>query len=716
MVIIDRPNRALIATAVCAAGFIGAASWFGYNEIARDFRGHLAVTLRSVLNSTQQAAHAWAEHERAEALAWAESPEVVEQTQRVLREPRTHAALNASPAQNLLRLCLNGASHTRGHIGFLVISRDSVIVGASDEADLGRRVVPGNRPAAFASAWNGETVVSVPRGGAGGSSALQGTFSLAPIRDRENEVVAVLALRLDPARDFSDLFQPSRVVPTAEAFAFDRHGRLLSTGYASRKNGKHKSAVSDTLVSVGAQWFGPMADSQPNGGQAGKDGPPTVISIAQGDTGVNLRGFTRSDGVNVIGAWTWDDDLGFGIAAELDSEMAYEPLTLTRNILIGLSVLSMLLVVSAILSGRRTKQLETLLEGIPLGMLLVDGTGVVRRANAGAGKLLGYTQQQLAGKPVSDLIPEHLRTGHVKLHADFMRQPVARRMVNERQVVALHADGSVIDVEITLAPLRIAGDPLVLAMLWDIGHRLAMERALRERTEELARSNRDLEQFAYVASHDLRAPLRGIAHLADWLEAELTPGAGPESGHYLSLMRNRVRRMDGLLSSLLEYARASKSVNPAEPVDVERLVRDLAALLDWKSAFELRVSGTPPTLLTDSAALQQVLLNVMGNAVKHHDRNTGLVEITWRNADDAHEFLVSDDGPGIPEDMRNKAFEMFQTLRPRDEVEGSGMGLALVKLITERRGGTVTIESHEPRGTTIRILWPKMAVNRSLES
>lgn len=716
MVIIDRPNRALIATAACAVGFIGAASWFGYNEIARDFRGHLAVTLRSVLNSTQQAAHAWAEHERAEALAWAEAPEVVEQTQRVLREPRTHAALNASPAQDQLRRCLDGASHTRGHIGFLVISRDSVVVGASEDADLGRNVAPANRPGAFASAWNGESVVSVPRGGSSGASALQGTFALAPIRDRANDVVAVLALRLDPARDFSDLFQPSRVVPTAEAFAFDRHGRLLSTGYSPRKNAKHKAAESDSALSIGAQWFGPVSDSQPASGEAGKAGPPTVVSIAQGDTGVNLRGFARSDGANVIGAWTWDDELGFGIAAELDREMAYEPLTMTRNILIGLSLLSMLLVVTVILSSRRTKQLETVLEGIPLGMLLVDGSGVVRRANASAGKLLGYTQQQLAGKPVSELIPEHLRSGHVKLHADFMRQPVARRMVTERHVVALHADGSVLDVEITLSPVRIASDAFVLAMLWDIGHRLAMEKALRERTEELARSNRDLEQFAYVASHDLRAPLRGIAHLADWLEAELTPQAGPESGHYLSLMRNRVRRMDGLLSSLLEYARASKGVNPAEPVDVERLIRDLAALLDWKSAFELRVKGSPPTLLTDSAALQQVLLNVLGNSVKHHDRDSGLVEITWHDAGDSHAFLVSDDGPGIPEEMRNKAFEMFQTLRPRDEVEGSGMGLALVKLITERRGGTVTIESHEPRGTTIRILWPKMAATRSLES
>ncbi|MCC6651321.1 MAG: PAS domain S-box protein [Candidatus Eisenbacteria bacterium] len=678
-----------------AAGFIATAAWLGFREIEQSYRAQLAVTLGSVLSSTQQAARTWAMEEKAEALAWAQSPEVLRHSRQLLSGTAGREPLLADGSRRALVRSLEGADHTRGHRGHAVIGRDSVIVSSTRPGEIGSASALAGRTGVLDSIWNGHSVLSVPDKGDTKPGNTEGTVSIAPLRGADGRVIGALALRLDPKHYFSDLFHPGSVAPTARAFAFDRDGFRLSTGHkGAPQAGAHPSApkwrtppAAPTALPAGARR---LTAEMPEGAQ------------------LDLEGYDNAEGRRVIGARVWDETLGFGIAVEMDAADAYASLTLTGRIFTALSVLGMLLVVAVILNQRRFKQLEILLDGIPLGLLIVDQRGVIRRANPSANELFGYSPGRLAGHGLGNLLPEGQSESHEKLRAAYMLQPGPRRMGTGRLVQGRRSNGEVLNLEVALSPVRIAGEPFVLVMAWDIRERLALERELRGRTEDLARSNRDLEQFAYVASHDLRAPLRGIAHLADWIEEELSPQAGSESVHYLNLMRSRVKRMDGLLSSLLEYARASRDENRAEPIHVAKFVEDLAGLLDWPAGFTLAVRGDPPTLLTDGAALQQVLMNVLSNAVKHHDRPQGSVTVSWHDADDAHEFEVADDGPGIPPGMHAKAFEMFQTLRPRDEVEGSGMGLALVKLITERRGGWVAIEANEPRGTKIRIHWPKI--------
>ncbi len=225
---------------------------------------------------------------------------------------------------------------------------------------------------------------------------------------------------------------------------------------------------------------------------------------------------------------------------------------------------------------------------------------------------------------------------------------------------------------------------------------------------ELGRSNTDLEQFAYVASHDLKAPLRGIDHLASWLEEDLEPHLGPESRAHLKTLRGRVQRLESLLDGILSFSRAGRKMRDDIAVDTHALARDAVDLSDAAVNFEVTVGPGLPVVMGDPAALQQVFVNLIGNAMKHHDRNGGRIHISAHEEPECYVFLVADDGPGIDPIYRERVFRMFQTLRPRDDVEGSGIGLAVVRRVIERAGGHVTILSgEEGRGCIVRFTWPK---------
>lgn len=236
-----------------------------------------------------------------------------------------------------------------------------------------------------------------------------------------------------------------------------------------------------------------------------------------------------------------------------------------------------------------------------------------------------------------------------------------------------------------------------------------LEDRVEERTAELKKRNAELDQFAYVASHDLRAPLRAITNLATWIEEDAGDRLPTETYGHLEKLKGRVERMDRLLDDLLTYSRAGRFRAPPERVDSRELVDDIAEMIYTHEGFTIQVDEELPELVIDRPAFELVLRNLIGNAVKHHDREDGRVEVSGRRCDGGtFEFSVRDDGPGIPPEYHERVFQMFQTLRPRDEVEGSGIGLALVQKTVEAYGGEVSLESAEGQGTTIRFTWPEM--------
>jgi PAS domain S-box-containing protein len=224
---------------------------------------------------------------------------------------------------------------------------------------------------------------------------------------------------------------------------------------------------------------------------------------------------------------------------------------------------------------------------------------------------------------------------------------------------------------------------------------------------ELRRSNEELEKFAYVASHDLKAPLRNIDDLAKWV-IEDTKGMIPaDAEEKLALLSGRVADLETLLDDILSYSRAGRIVeNPVE-IDVHEMVTRIIQT-HVRAPFGAQIKGHLPVLLSSRTPLEQIFGNLLSNAVKHHDLDKGKIEIECLDKGSFCEFIVRDDGSGIQPKYHERAFQMFQTLQSRDKVKGSGLGLSIIKKLVEWQGGQAWIESDgKTRGTAIHFTWPK---------
>ncbi|MDM9379924.1 PAS domain S-box protein [Chlorogloeopsis sp. ULAP01] len=247
--------------------------------------------------------------------------------------------------------------------------------------------------------------------------------------------------------------------------------------------------------------------------------------------------------------------------------------------------------------------------------------------------------------------------------------------------------------------------------------------SLKQRAEELTRTNAilaktttllkkrndELDQFAYVASHDLKAPLRAIANLSEWIEEDLQGTLPEENQHQMHLLRSRVRRMEALINGLLEYSRIGRIQTPVCVVDVGELLQEVIDLVAPPSTFTIEVGAGMPIIKTKKLPLQQVFANLIGNAIGHHTRSDGHVKISVQELGDYYEFAIADDGPGIALEYQDKVFSIFQTLQARDQKESTGIGLAIVKKIVETETGAIALESQVGMGCIFRFSWPKQS-------
>ncbi|GGY66879.1 hypothetical protein GCM10011613_08640 [Cellvibrio zantedeschiae] len=340
-------------------------------------------------------------------------------------------------------------------------------------------------------------------------------------------------------------------------------------------------------------------------------------------------------------------------------------------------------------------------------------TGVITSWNIGATNMFGFSAAEAIGKPIKDLVfPPDLIHEEESLLAQVRSGIVIKHFETKRRC----KDGRIINVSITLSPIKDADGNIigVSAIKRDITETIETAKILAARktelefsNHELERSNKELETFAYVASHDLKSPLRGIAQLSTWIEEDLAANETNSVIEHTGLLRNRIQRMEKLLDDLLIFYRAGKVEGQMLEVDINKMVKEIFEIQNNKPGLRLEITNSLPTFTTLSTPFELVIRNFFSNAIKHHDKQEGIIQVGAKVLDDNFfEFSICDDGPGIPEKFQARIFGMFQTLKPRDELEGSGMGLALIKKIVETYGGRVTLKS-TGRGSCFSFSWPQ---------
>ncbi|WP_053093742.1 sensor histidine kinase [Rufibacter radiotolerans] len=223
----------------------------------------------------------------------------------------------------------------------------------------------------------------------------------------------------------------------------------------------------------------------------------------------------------------------------------------------------------------------------------------------------------------------------------------------------------------------------------------------------LTKMNSELDQFAYVVSHDLKAPLRAINNLAEWISEDMT-NEDPEIHKNLTILRGRVQRMENLINGILDYSRIGRKELPLTTFSVQEVLRETLENLAPPPSFKVITPSVLPTITGERTLFYQVLSNLLSNAFKYHHSQEGQVEVRYKELPGFFQFQVHDDGPGIPPEFHTKIFGIFQTMEARDVKESTGVGLSIVKKIIEEKGGRIWVESEKDKGTTFLFTWPKV--------
>lgn len=235
----------------------------------------------------------------------------------------------------------------------------------------------------------------------------------------------------------------------------------------------------------------------------------------------------------------------------------------------------------------------------------------------------------------------------------------------------------------------------------------SMAKILSENISLLKRKNEELDQFAYIVSHDLKAPLRGIDNVVTWIQEDHLPELSPKVVEYLDVIKGRIVRAENLLNGILSYSRVGRELQPNEVVDVKELIEEIHGYLPKKPGITLLVEENMPRLFTEKLPLLQVFTNLLVNAYNYHDKQqNGYVKVYHKTLAHQYEFYVEDNGPGISKDYHKKIFVIFQTLENRDAFESTGVGLAIVKKILDDRKLSIRLISEPGKGSVFIFTWP----------
>ncbi|MDG1871373.1 MAG: PAS domain S-box protein, partial [Flavobacterium sp.] len=319
-----------------------------------------------------------------------------------------------------------------------------------------------------------------------------------------------------------------------------------------------------------------------------------------------------------------------------------------------------------------------------------DEAGVLTYVNDKFCNISQYSQTELLG--------QRLYSNDLGTEASILVRKIWLYIINGKtwkgELQQLAKDGSLYWVETTIVPfIDNTGKPYqYVAISFDITAKKMAETKLTDALINLEKNNKELDQFAYVVSHDLKAPLRAINNLAEWIVEDM-PEMPDDVRKNLGLLRGRILRMENLINGVLDYSRIGRTKIEKESIDLNELVGHIVESLIPPDNYKVAISDLP-IIFNAKILLYQVFSNLISNAVKYNDKELGLISCTYSSLDEFHQFTIADNGPGIEEDYHDKVFGVFQTIEARDKKESTGIGLSIVKKIIDEGGGAIHIETN----------------------
>jgi PAS domain S-box-containing protein len=699
-----------------------------------------ASTLRSVLTSTMQRFEEWALHQERNAHVWANSDLVHRSLEELLQTP-VESSIAAAPAQAQLRASLGPWLTAHGYRGFSLIGESGTVLASLRNSDLGQ-ASPILSLVDLDSLRQSRGVLTRPQ--IVDAVALQvevdwssldeevSMYAISPILT-DGVVRGYFALRIDPLAEYSSTFRVGRTGISGETFAVDPAGRLLTeTRYAAEYSAAgllaegHPSMLHLEVRDPGLNVTNGEVASTPY-----SQWPLTeaVRAVTAGGMGSNLIGYRDARGVLVMGAWAWDPVREIGVVSEIELGEALAGANRARAVLRVFAVAMALcfIMIAVLFNAHRTlsrqrarltleatQRFRRILMTAAEGIFGFDIEGVITFINPRACRMLGYREDELIGRRLHPIVHHSRRDGSYYPEEECPILSPVETPPNGAEDIFWTKGGECIPIEFSKSPID-ADDPDagVVVTFRDITKRKRDELALMRHAQELKRSNAELQEFAYAASHDLQEPLRKIQAFGDRLSNKYHDALDETGQHYLDRMVDAASRMRRLIDDLLSYSRVNSKTSTFQPVDLSGVLADVLSDLEPRIAAEgaqVRI-GILPAIEADPGQMHQLFLNLLSNSMKFHRKGVqpsisveGSVEVGESGA--VARIAVTDNGIGFEARHAERIFGMFERLHGREEFDGTGVGLATCRKIVEHHSGELTAWGEPDAGAVFTIVLP----------
>jgi len=338
-------------------------------------------------------------------------------------------------------------------------------------------------------------------------------------------------------------------------------------------------------------------------------------------------------------------------------------------------------------------------------VLIADANGKIIFANNKFSAVSGYTNDELTGKDIRNLDSD----SHPTSFYEQINYTINSGAVWKGEIKDIAKSGSYYWTDTTIVPLinELNKPYRYITFKIDITKTKDAETEIRQYAQYLEKVNKELDQFAYVVSHDLKAPLRAINNLSEWVEEDIAEMAEKDTLENFKLLRGRVGRMEALIEGILQYSRAGRIKKSYSKVDLNAIIAEIIDSYSTNGNCRFVVPENLPVINTERIILEQIFGNLISNAIKYNHTHQPLVEIGFENNLNNYTFTVKDNGPGIAKEYHEKIFVIFQTLQARDKFESTGVGLAIVKKLVEDAGGIIWVDSELENGSTFTFTLPK---------
>ncbi|MDI1303401.1 MAG: ATP-binding protein, partial [bacterium] len=335
---------------------------------------------------------------------------------------------------------------------------------------------------------------------------------------------------------------------------------------------------------------------------------------------------------------------------------------------------------------------------------ITDQKGIITFVNDKFCSISKYSKEELLGQYHYVNNPEYQLNKFIK----NIWKTIASGKVWKGDIKNRAKDGSYYWVNSTIVPfLDNEGKPYqYIAISSDITDQKLAKENLSLALTTLEKTNKELDQFAYIVSHDLKAPLRAINNLAEWIVEDM-PEMPKDVNANFGLLRGRILRMENLINAVLDYSRIGRTKIEKQTTDITKMLHQVVDSIVPTEGFEIYIAENIPEIKIARILFQQIFSNLISNSVKYNDKPIGKIECLYESLPDFHQFTIKDNGPGIAEEYHEKVFKVFQTIEARDKKESTGIGLSIVQKIIEEAGGSIRIESAVGEGASFIFTIPK---------